>query len=272
MELNEAVAKLDSMTEDDPKNYCEGKKHNPVQNGPNLIDGLTGTPTPERLLNNMRKHNERSTEMPKEPHIPKLPPKKAGSAYWDIEKCNSDTFPWQTHHLIPKKFLPTHPVCVWLTKKWTKHPEYQLAEDTRYSTDHTNNGCCLPFVSTCYDWKNAKSEDAKNAAAEKMMQNTKKQLHQGNHDTQDFDEEEGVELRTYLDSIKLLLTRIFDSAQAHTNHCTHCQQDGKRKIQPLHRIVDQADLASLITKLRIDANIIFISQRAYDYYKAHRQL
>lgn len=268
MELNEAVAKLDSMTEDDSKNYCEGKKHNPVQKGPNLIDGLTGKPTPDRLLANMRKHNERSTETPKEPHIPELPPKKEGSEYWDIEKCNSDTFPWQTHHLIPKKLLPTHPVCVWLTKKWTKHAKYQLADDTRYSTDHANNGYCLPFVSTCHDWKKAASEDAKNAAAEKMMRNTNKQLHQGNHDKQDFDEEEDVEIETYVDSIRRLLTRIYDSAKAHTDHCTPCQQTGKREVQPLHRIVDQVDLASLITKLRIDANIIFVSQRAYDYHKA----
>lgn len=269
MELNEAVNTFNKAIENKEENYCNNSKHDPPQSGPNLIDGLTGTPTPENLLDNMKKHSKRNNG---DPHIPKLPPKKEGREYWDIEKCDSDTFPWQTHHLIPKKFLPEQPVCVWLTEKYTKHKKYQLAKDTRYSTDHSNNGYCLPFVSTCDDWKIAKNPSEKSKAAELMMNKTQKQLHQGNHNyvdfEKDFDEkDENVEPEQYLESIKHLLKRIHVSASDHTDSCEECQKEGKRKIQPLHKIVDQVDLVSLITKLRINSHIIFVSQRAYEYFK-----
>lgn len=267
MDIGEAVAILGQITELKDDNYCEGKKHDPPQTGPNLIDGFTGTPTPDNLLENMKKHNKRDGK----PQIPKLPGKKAGSDLWDIEQCDKDTFPCQTHHIIPKKFLPTQDVCVWLTEKYSKDPDYQLEKDTKYSTDHSNNGYCLPFVSTSYQWKKAKSDYDKNAAAFLMMQKTGKQLHQGNHDKQEFDEEDEIELEGYLQSIEELLKRIHLSALDHTDICTKCKKDGKpKKVQPLHRIVDQVDLVSLITNLKINANKIFVSQRAYDFYKANK--
>lgn len=148
-----------------------------------------GDATPENLLESMKKHSRRDGS----PHISKLPPKKDSSAHWDIDKCDADTFPFQTHHLIPKKFLPEQSVCVWLTDKYTKNPKYQLAKDARYSTDHSNNGYCLPFVPTCHGWKHAKSEREKTAVANEMMFRTNKQLHQGNHNTQDFGEEDAIE-------------------------------------------------------------------------------
>lgn len=264
MDLGEAIAMFETSLELKNENYCDGIKHNPPQAGPNLIDGLTGRPTPDNLLESMKRHNKSDGS----PHIPKLPPKMTGSDLWDVEQCDPDTFPWQTHHIIPKKFLPEQDVCVWLTKEWTKDPNYQLAEDTRYSTDHAKNGYCMPFVSTSYQWKKAKNDTAKNEAAFLMMTRTKKQLHQGNHNKQDFDEEDEIELEQYLESIKALLKRIHNSALDHTDFCKPCKQDGKKKIQPLHRIMDQVDLVSLITKLRIDANKVFVSQRAYDFYKA----
>lgn len=268
MELNEAVAKLDASLQQQTDNYCDAAKHDPPQSGPNLIDGLTGTPTPDSLLANMRKHNEREGT----PEIPELPPKHPSTDRWDAAQCTSSKFPWQTHHLIPKKFLPTQPVCVWLTAKWTKDPDYQLAADTRYSTDHAKNGYCLPFASTTHQWKIARDDEEKTQAAFLVMRKTGKQLHQGNHDKQDFDEQEDdVELEGYIESIKALLGRIFDSALDHTDACEPCKSSGKKKVQPLHRIVDQVDLVSLITKLRIDANRIFVSQRAYDFYKASKQ-
>jgi hypothetical protein len=264
MEVGEAVAMLEASVENEDDNYCEGRTHDPAQTGPNLIDGFTGTPTPENLLENMKKHNKRDGA----PQIPKLPPQRAGSAGWDIERTDPDTFPWQTHHLIPKKFLPQQPVCVWLTEKYSKDPDYQLAKDTRYSTDHSNNGYCLPFASTCYQWRVASGPSQKDAAAFMLMSRTRKQLHQGNHNVQDFDEQDEIELEQYLESIKALLRRINDSALDHTDECEHCKKGGKRKVQPLHRIVDQVDLVSLITKLKIDAGQVFVSQRAYDFHKA----
>ena len=274
MEVGEAVTAFELMTEDKAENFCEGKKHDPPQTGPNLIDGLTGTPTPARLLANMEKHNERDGE----PHIPKLPPKKAigSESYWDIDECDSDTFPWQTHHIIPKKFLPKQNVCVWLTEKYAKHPDYQLEKDTRYSTDHANNGYCLPFASSSYQWKMAKKrpaaekDEAKKEAAFLMMTKTGKQLHQGNHNKQEgaeFEEDEEIQLEKYLDSIERLLKRIFSAVFLHTEHCDECKSSGKKKIQPLHKTVDQVDQVSLIIKLKIDANEVFVSQKAYDYYE-----
>ncbi len=269
MELNETISVLNVMTEDKAKNYCENKKHDPPQSGPNLIDGYTGTPTPENLLKNMAKHKRNKTDGP--PEIPIMPKKKAGSKLWDIEQCSKSRYPFQTHHIIPKKFLPTQEVCLWLTKKYTKHKQYQLAKDTRYSTDHSNNGYCLPFVSTTYQWKNAKNDADKDEAAALMMRKTGKQLHQGNHNTVNFQEQDDIELEEYLNSIKALLKRINESAFDHVDCCNFCKQDGKKKIQPLHKIVDQVDVVSLITKLRIDANQIFVSQRAYDYYKSQKK-
>src|SRR5262249_43082997 len=154
---------------------CEGeKKHDPLQTGPNLIDGYTGTPTPENLLKNMEKHNKRDGSPP----IPTLP-ETAADGSWDIDKCGLSTFPFQTHHIIPKKYLPKQAVCLWLTEKYTDNPEYQLEKDTKYSTDHSNNGYCLPFASTTSQWQKASTPEKKSAAATLLMSKTKKQLHQG---------------------------------------------------------------------------------------------
>ena len=265
MELGEAITALTLGLKNKDENFCDGKKHAPPQTGPNLIDGYTGTPTPENLLENMKKHNKRDGS----PQIPSHPPKTEGSEFWDIEQCSTDTYPFQTHHIIPKKFLPEQAVCVWLTKEYTKHPEYQLEKDTKYSTDHSNNGYCLPFASTTYDWKKAASDAQKSDAAFRLMAKTKKQLHQGNHDKQDFDEQDDIELEGYLESIEVLLMRIHDAGIDHANVCEFCKQAGKKKVQPLDKTVSQVDLVSLITKLRIDANLVFVSQRAYDFYKAH---
>lgn len=272
MQANEpaAVLDLEKALENRPDNYCDGVKHAAPQTGPNLIDGLTGTPTPKNLLKNMRKHNLRGGS----PLIPKLPPRNAKSKRWDIEQCNPTTYPWQTHHLIPKKFLPKQPVCVWLTAKWDQDPEYQLEKDTRYSTDHANNGYCLPFASTSHQWKCALNDTEKSAAAELLMKNTGRQLHQGNHDTQDFGEQEvddgtGVEPKQYLGAIEQLLLRIHESVLDHTDSCNACKSSGKRMIQPLHRVVDQIDRVSLITQLRIDANKVFVSTRAALFASKH---
>ena len=270
MELAEAVSLFDSSIENKNDNYCDGKEHDPIQSGKSLIDGLTGTPTPANLLESMKKHNKRDGK----PHIPKLPKTKSVGSRdsWDIDDCDNDTFPWQTHHIIPKKFLPTQSVCTWLTKKYTKHPKYQLSADTRYSTDHSKNGYCLPFASSTYQWRTAKNDKDKENAAFLLMKKTDKQLHQGNHNHQEFDEEDDLELEQYLESIKELLKRIFSSMVNHVMICKKCKQttDGKFKVQPLDKVVDQVDVVSLITKLKIDANKIFVSQKAYDYYSSKK--
>lgn len=138
-----------------------------------------------------------------------------------------------------------------------------------YSADHSNNGYCLPFVSTCYDRKHAKNEHEKAEVANEMVFRTNKQLHQGNHNTQDFGEEDAIELEGYLGSIKELLKRIYQSAMVHTSRCKFCKKDGGNKVtvQPLHRIVGQVDMVLLIVRLKIDASQIFVSQRACDYFR-----
>jgi len=59
VELGEAITALTLGLKNKDENFCDGKKHAPPQTGPNLIDGYTGTPTPENLLENMKKHNKR---------------------------------------------------------------------------------------------------------------------------------------------------------------------------------------------------------------------
>jgi hypothetical protein len=263
-EIAEAVNALIEMTEDKKKNYCDHKE-SPRSEWKCCISGLAGPePSPARLTKSMQKHK------PKEvPDKSKLRRKSQG---WDIDSCTKKAFPFQAHHLIPKKHLPTHVVCTWLAHAYTKHDKYQIEYDNNYDTDHANNGYCMPFVSTTHQWKEA-GEDPKEQqkVAFKLMNKTGIQLHQGSHSYEDFgDEEEDLETEGYLGATDELLLRIHKACVRHVKKCDVCDKGtGKPdNVRPVESVVKHMDQASLILKLKIDANIIFVSERAYDWYVA----
>ena len=81
---------------------------------------------------------------------PDYPARKAELA--DLFQCGVSTFPCQTHHLIPERQLPDHPVTAWLTdapKSKCKDKEYELAGDTSYDT----NGACSFYLASWHQGK-----------------------------------------------------------------------------------------------------------------------
>jgi len=272
-DIGEAVAVFSAATENEIENYCDGKESESTS-WKVRISGLGGDePTPARLLKSMEKHGE---DIPDKKLIKKIDGK------WDIESCSANNFPFQTHHLIPKKYLPEHPVCVWLTTKWTQNRRYQLIADSNYDTDHANNGYCMPFVSSTYQWKlktwvasNGKlasnEEEVQNLVSQDMMEKTGIQLHQGSHSETSFGEEvEDIESKGYLETVKDYLDLVSRRAMVHIKKCEICKGDGgKPNVQPLDSIVNHMDMVSNILKLKLVANEIFVSKRAYDAYKAN---
>jgi hypothetical protein len=158
-----------------------------------------------------------------------------------------------------------------LTSKWTKNRKYQLTADSNYDTDHANNGYCMPFVSNTYQWKAANgNEAAQIVVAQSMMKKTGIQLHQGSHSKTNFGEEvEDIESEGYLQVAKDLLDLVSARAVIHISKCEICKGDGKKpNVQPLESIVSQMDMVSNILKLKLEANIIFVSERAFDAFIA----
>jgi len=264
-DIGEAVAAFNAATENEIENYCDGKESESTS-WKVRVSGLGGAePTPARLLKSMEKHGK---DIPDKALIKKIDGK------WDLESCSKSIFPYQVHHLIPKKYLPEHPVCVWLAKECNDHPKYQLVADSNYDTDHANNGYCMPFVSTTYQWKAAGSNEAAQVlVAQDMMERTGIQLHQGSHSKTNFGEEvEDIESEGYLQAAEDLLDLVSARAEIHTEKCSVCSKDGSGKpnTQPLEKMVAHMDMVSNILKLKIDANNIFVSERAYDAFIARR--
>ncbi|MFT7185300.1 MAG: hypothetical protein ACI84K_000675 [Pseudohongiellaceae bacterium] len=261
-DIGEAVAVFNAAGENEIENYCDGKESESTS-WKVRVSGLGGAePTPARLLKSMEKHGK---DIPDKALIKKIDGK------WDLESCSKSIFPYQAHHLIPKKYLPTHSVCVWLTSKWTKNRKYQLTADSNYDTDHANNGYCMPFVSNTYQWKAANgNEAAQIVVAQSMMKKTGIQLHQGSHSKTNFGEEvEDIESEGYLQVAKDLLDLVSARAVIHISKCKICKGDGKKpNVQPLESIVSQMDMVSNILKLKLEANIIFVSERAFDAFIA----
>jgi hypothetical protein len=266
-EVGEAVAVLMSMTKNNQKSYCDGEKSNPKDWKACIHDLAGPEPTPARLLRSMKKHQ--GVEGYDRP-IPNKSKLKKRKGKWDIESCDSENFPFQSHHLIPKKHLPTHKVCTFLAKAYDKHEKYQLDHDNNYNTDHARNGFNMPFVTTTVQWADADGDAKKEeAAANLLMKKSHVQLHQGSHSYEDFGEEDDeIETEGYLMATDELLDRIFFAAVKHVKKCKICKKsDGKPdNIQPIESIVDQVDQVSLILLLKIFANEIFVSERAYNWF------
>ncbi len=261
MELAEAVAVVVQATAGE-KEVCD-KRSDPTGWKAKVAGYAGSAPSAAQLLQSMKD---------KKRTIPEMPDKKGGR--WDVERCNKNAFPFQTHHLIPKKYLgksgngPGHGVCVWLVKNY-KDPEYQLEADNNYDTDHANNGYCMPFASTTYQWKNA-NEDKKEAVAFELMYRTGIQLHQGSHVYESFDkgeEEDDLETSGYLEAADELLKTVQSRVRSHVDRCSVCKKEGKKKIPPRLAVVKYVDGVSGLMKRLIDYGEIFVSERAYNYWR-----
>src|SRR5215469_14119452 len=148
------------------KPLCKGPKEPKLKGkcriGENGDPGDLDEPTAERLYKNMKEA---------EVWLPDKPPRKGG--LWDLDKCTPNAFPFQSHHLIPKKHLPKKDICVWLAKN-AANKQYALIESTNYDTDDAKNGMPLPFASTTYQWQNASAAE-KTKLCNQMMSKTKRQ-------------------------------------------------------------------------------------------------
>jgi len=180
MEVGELInAFAASVTQDD---FCDGQKTKPT-NWKSRINqwGSKGGCSGKNLYESLRKWDGKNVGYLGGPDA--FVSKPAGTGYkWDLNKVDDDHFPIQAHHLIPKNFLPDQPICGFLAKKYTKLPKYQLEADTDYSNDHANNGYCMPYATPLAEWKQAGTDnDAKLIVAFSVMEQTKRQLHQGSH-------------------------------------------------------------------------------------------
>jgi hypothetical protein len=101
-----------------------------------------------------------------------------------------------------------------------------------------------------------------------MMRRTRTQLHQGNHSSADYAEEDEIETSGYIERAATLLMAIHSRALAHVETCGVCKSTasgGKIMVQPLRSVVRQVDLVSDILITLIDSYRIFVSGRAADY-------
>jgi len=264
-ELLEKVA-IDFGNSLKDKLQCDEKKAT-SKGGKVRITGVHGVEcTAEQLRSNLEAATKKGA------FIPNDPKKKKGTTNWDLEDCKIDTYPSQAHHLISKKYLPTHRVCVWLTKDppGPKDPPYSLENDTSYDTDDWRNGYCMPFASTTAQWIDANGNAKKQEyIAFRMMYLTQKQLHQGSHSSRDyFEEEEGIEKSSYKDAMKRLLDVVADRASKHAKVCEPCKKDGENKLRPREEVVDHMHGVSGILRTLIDKQEIFVSRRAANFHAA----
>ncbi len=275
MELGELVSVYMSSKIEDP--YCD-QKDSPTNWQAKINEwGTKQNCSGTTLYKNMKADADAGKEpdfLGDEAFVAKPGPGKK----WKLEDVDAKHFPIQAHHVIPKNHLPDHAVCTFLAKKYTKHDEYQLTGDAPYDTDHTNNGYCLPYATPLAEWKKAKDDDEKLELCFKVMRKTHRQLHQGSHRAQPYedvsdDEEAKIHPVGYLSAIDQLLDVVQFCAQEHVEMCGVCKKGksgGKVKIQPVKAVVKHMDQVSGLVKLLIDANREFISEPASEFGKAKR--
>jgi hypothetical protein len=219
-------------------------------------------------------------------------PQKESNAHWasqGLAAVSPTSFPLQAHHLIPKNYLPSHDIVVWLCKKWTKNKKYQLAEDAPYNTDHANNGYAMPDALRLKEWKQAKNGKDKVAVAFRVMELTKVQLHQGSHAAAlepdkirkiledgelpdlsdpsttmaDSDEWEQAAIHDdgYLNVIGEILNAAAARIHAHvltcTKGCKKGQKGAKTEVNPLLDTVRLVNRVSYIAKVFLQTNLVF---------------
>lgn len=259
---------------------CKPPAASPTPDKAKINGGIGGsgkTCTGEDLYKNMEKNADDHGFLAG----PKPFVKKAGEKSWTLAGCERTRFPLQAHHLIPKNYLPKHPVCAFLAVKGTKvgNPGFELLSDTAYDNDHQHNGYCLPYASPLKEWKDAGSDiDAKDQLAFDLMDLTKRQLHQGSHREYAYDAEPDAAEEDddddwdssrdgYLRMVGQLLDTVAKRAKEHVERkvCDVCKPDAKLKVKPRAKLVVHMDQVSGILKRLMDTHRIFVSERAFEH-------
>jgi hypothetical protein len=202
---------------------------------------------------------------------------------WKLSDCDNTHFPLQAHHLIPKNHLSKNAVCAFLAKAYTAHADYVLVADAPYSNDHANNGCCLPYASALTDWGKATNSEQKDEIANKLMNVTGRQLHQGSHRNTQYqpesaaaEEDPGTALPGYLARVDQLLYAVGAAQMVHLERCLICNPNmksaGKKKILPRLKTVNHMDQVSSLLKIIMEANRIFVSKRASKHFNTQQEL
>lgn len=276
MQIGEEVAALGKLIME--SSLCRGENE-PKLKGKCRI-GETGSPgdlpkpTPERLYKNMRKPSS-GVILPDMPSKINPKPRKPN---WDLEECDPNCFPFQSHHLIPKKHLPSQKVCVWLAKN-AANSHWKLIESTNYDTDDAQNGMPLPFVSTTYQWDHSKvpkkDEEKQKWLCYEMMWRTGKQLHQGSHTIDDFGEEDSLHANEepgYLGAVDELLKVVNGQTLNHVWFCNDCNKSKSKpyEVRPLERVVESMHQVSKIMGSIITGFKRFVSERSAEYWQMMR--
>lgn len=287
MQIGEAVALAVIKVQEGKDPSCEHEDKDPSWksrvNKFNSQEGCTGT----RLYKNMDKNRSAHQKA----GLGVVPTKTSGKVF-GLADIDANNFPIQAHHLIPKNFLPELPVAMWLAVKNTSNKKYGLLFDSKYDTDHHNNGYCLPYVSVIKEWKKAENFDDKFMLGCEVIDRAGLQLHEGSHPVKfdekeinkrlkipllpikdkapgpdsDDDEQDEIETAGYLDKVELLLNAVHGKTLAHVDSCESCKakKSGKKSLVPaLSSVVDMVDDVSHILKILIDARVIYVSWYGY---------
>lgn len=293
MELGEAVAiGLGVLSSDEPT--CQHQEKKDKYGWKARVNGL-GADSKKCSGSNLYEEEPHGMWPRKDEHASKkslgVVPKKESNAHWasvGLAGVSETEFPLQAHHLIPKNFLPDHPVCVFLCQKWTKDKLFQLSEDTEYNTDHANNGYAMPDALRLKEWKAAKNAADRCGVAFRVMQKTKVQLHQGSHASEldpekirdilrsgmmpgvtpasgsgDSDDFEDAQIHDdgYLNQIEEWLNavavRIEDHVRSCTEGCKKQESGGKTIVRPLKDSVRLMNQVSYITKVFLQMNLLY---------------
>jgi hypothetical protein len=236
--------------------------------------GTNDSCDPDRLYQHMSAQADAVNEQPG----PDAFVAKKKMSTWRLADCDEGQFPMQAHHLIPKNHLPKHDVCAFLAKKAKHGLPFKLKNDAPYSNDHENNGYCLPYASALSEWQGA-SADKKSQTAFVLMGLTGRQLHQGSHREHQYtpetdaaeedDDDPGSDHSQspgYLAAVDELLDLVLMHEFSHVMVCSVCKaDDDKPDILPRKAVARHMDQASLILKVLMDAQRIFVSKRAYLY-------
>jgi hypothetical protein len=260
--LEKVAALLEARLQDEP--YCDKQKSNSTGWKANIheVDGGQGDPAV------LRRHLlDAGVTDPVSGGKP-----RALAAGWDLHDCDGSHFPYQSHHLVPKKQLGKHQVTFWLIKNSGQtHPDFKLAADTTYDTDSDRNGYFMPFASTTHQWKTMGATRHEDVCYE-MMRRARRQLHQGGHSEQDFleDDEENVEHAGYKKMVSRLLDVVSQRTDDHVKGCKVCKSQGTPvEVQPLEAVVRHMYRVAGMLKGLLHVNRIFVSQRAADYFRDH---
>lgn len=278
MEIGEAVtAPFEKLMDKDPK--CPGQPNTTKWKA--KINGLAGKKcSGTALYQNMTAKNWQNDSYLGPPQA--FVAKPAPGTKWKLSMVKETAFPVQAHHIIPKNHLPDHPVCTFLAQKFTDNEHYQLTvSDAPYSTDYQNNGYCLPYATPLAEWKKLSDsdDDGKLKLCFDVMDQTRRQLHQGSHRVGPYeevadDEEAEIHQIGYLSGVDQLLNIVQGCAQDHVQKCEICNggkdSEGKIKVLPRQKIVEHMDQVSGIVKLLVDANRTFISKPAAEWGKRKR--